>query len=133
MAKELEFFIQDDAPGMWELSKQKQEEGAILVENSAGFFRILGGEVETGDRIAIRLSGGVVEDCLWHATEELLSGSSRLEGVEVERVIVDMTTSVAAAESIIPLTVQERRTMFINLLDNKFSRDPRLTVLPEQE
>ncbi len=120
-------------PACGSCQKKKKEEGATLVDNAAGFFRVLRGKVETGDSIAIRLSGGVVEDCLWHATEELLGGSSRLEGVEVERVIVDMTTSMAAAESIIPLTVQERRTMFINLLDNRFSNDPRLTVLPESE
>jgi hypothetical protein len=133
MLKEFEFFIKDDAPGMWEISKVKEEAGAILVNNSVGLFRELGNRTEAGDHVTILFSGGVVEDCLWHSTQELLEGSSRLTGIEVDRVTVDMKTSVAFVEGIIPLTVQERRDMFINLLDDRFSQDPRLHVLPEGE
>jgi hypothetical protein len=133
MAKEFEFFIKDDAPGMRELFKQKQAAGAICVENAAGFFRELGNRTEPGDHVVVHLSGGVVEDCLWHSTQELLEGSSRLRGRKIEGLTVDMNTSIAFAERVIPLTVQERRSMFINLLETRFKEDSRLTVLPSTE
>jgi hypothetical protein len=131
--KELEFFIQDDAPGVWQMAREKEKEGAIVVDNAAGLFRALRDNTEPGDHVVVKYSGGIVEDCLLHAAQGLLGDQPAVSGVVVDGVIVDMMTSVSFAEQIIPMTTERRRGMFINLLGNRFAQDPRLKVLPESE